>query len=74
MGATGFRKVSLTRLLLKGPNLLLLDELTNHLDIEAREAVEDTLGRFPGTILFVSHDRYFVQHLAQEILDLPSHR
>jgi ATPase subunit of ABC transporter with duplicated ATPase domains len=67
-------KVSLTRLLLKGPNLLLLDELTNHLDIEAREAVEDTLGRFPGTLLFVSHDRYFVQNLAQEILDLPSHR
>lgn len=63
-------KVALARLLLESPNLLLLDELTNHLDIEAREAVEDTLSRFPGTILFASHDRYFVKNLAQHILDL----
>jgi ATP-binding cassette subfamily F protein 3 len=66
-------KVALARLLLKSPNLLLIDELTNHLDIEAREAVEATLLRFPGTILLVSHDRYFVKNVAQEILDLPAY-
>lgn len=66
-------KVALARLLLSGANLLLLDELTNHLDIEAREAVEDTLSRYPGTVLFVSHDRYFIRALADEVLDL-AHR
>jgi ATP-binding cassette subfamily F protein 3 len=70
MSAGERAKVALARLLLSGPNLLLLDELTNHLDIEAREAVEDTLSRFPGTILFVSHDRYFIKTLADEVLDL----
>ena len=62
-------KVALARLLLSGADLLLLDELTNHLDIEAREAVEQTLRSFPGTILFVSHDRYFIKMLADEVLD-----
>jgi ATP-binding cassette subfamily F protein 3 len=60
----------LARLLVSGADFLLLDELTNHLDIETREAVEDALLRFPGTILFVSHDRYFVKKLADETLDL----
>ena len=69
MSAGECAKVALARLLLSGANLLLLDELTNHLDIEAREAVEETLSRFPGTILFVSHDRYFVKTLADEVLD-----
>jgi ATP-binding cassette subfamily F protein 3 len=70
MSAGERAKVALARLLLSGADFLLLDELTNHLDIETREAVEDALLRFPGTILFVSHDRYFVKKLADETLDL----
>jgi ATPase subunit of ABC transporter with duplicated ATPase domains len=70
MSAGERAKVSLARLLVSGADFLLLDELTNHLDIETREAVEDALLRFPGTILFISHDRYFVKKLADEILDL----
>ncbi|MEW5977098.1 MAG: ribosomal protection-like ABC-F family protein [Acidobacteriota bacterium] len=66
-------KVALARLLLSGANVLLLDEPTNHLDIEAHEAVEETLEQFPGTILFVSHDRYFLKRLAQKTLRLPLH-
>jgi len=62
-------KVALARLLLSGPNLLVLDEMTNHLDIESQEAVEQTLLSFPGTILFVSHDRYFISKVADEVLD-----
>ena len=70
MSAGERSKVALARLLLSGANLLLLDEPTNHLDIEAREAVEGTLTQFPGTILFVSHDRYFIGTLADGILHL----
>jgi len=73
MSAGERSKVALARLLLSGPNLLVLDELTNHLDIESREAVEQTLLSFPGTILFVSHDRYFIKKLADEVLDLSAH-
>jgi ATP-binding cassette subfamily F protein 3 len=70
MSAGERAKVALARLLVSGADFLLLDEFTNHLDIETREAVEDALSRFPGTILFISHDRYFVNKLADEILDL----
>ena len=70
MSAGERAKVALARLLVSGADFLLLDELTNHLDIETREAVEDALVRFPGTILFISHDRHFVKKLADEILDL----
>ena len=70
MSAGERAKVALARILATGPNLLLLDEVTNHLDIESREAVEDTLSQFPGTILFVSHDRFFVNALADQTLDL----
>jgi ATP-binding cassette subfamily F protein 3 len=70
MSAGERAKVALARLLVSGADFLLLDELTNHLDIETREAVEEALLRFPGTILFISHDRYFVRKLADEILDL----
>ena len=69
MSAGERSRVALARLLLGGPNLLLLDEITNHLDIESREAVEETLLRYPGTILFVSHDRYVVTMLADDVLD-----
>jgi ATP-binding cassette subfamily F protein 3 len=74
MSAGERAKVALARLLSSGPNFLLLDEVTNHLDIEAREALENTLARFPGTILFVSHDRYLTSKLADEILDLSADR
>jgi len=67
-------KVALARLLLSGANLLLLDEPTNHLDLDAREAVEGALAQYPGTILFVSHDRAFIETLADEALDLASGR
>ncbi|GAC1383518.1 MAG: ABC-F family ATP-binding cassette domain-containing protein [Herpetosiphon sp.] len=60
-------RVALARLILEGSNLLLLDEPTNHLDIASREALEDVLGDFGGTILFVSHDRYFVDALADTL-------
>ena len=65
-------KIRLAQLLLSGANVLLLDEPTNHLDIEAREAIEGTLGQFPGALLFVTHDRYFVEMLADRMLDLAS--
>ena len=51
-------------------NLLLLDEPTNHLDLEAREALEGTLVQYPGSIVFVSHDRSFVETLADEVIEL----
>ncbi len=70
MSAGERAKVALARLLLSGANFLLLDELTNHLDIESREAVEDALLRFPGTVMFITHDRYFVEKLADEVLVL----
>ncbi|HEX6290331.1 MAG TPA: ABC-F family ATP-binding cassette domain-containing protein [Herpetosiphonaceae bacterium] len=60
-------RVALAQLTLKEPNLLILDEPTNHLDIAAREALEGVLLDFPGTILFVSHDRYFIDALADTI-------
>ncbi len=70
MSAGERAKVALARLLLSGANFLLLDELTNHLDIEAREAVEEALLRYPGTVMFITHDRYFVEKLADEVLML----
>ncbi len=60
-------RVALAQLTLQAPNLLILDEPTNHLDIASREALENVLCEFPGTILFVSHDRYFIDALADNI-------
>lgn len=60
-------RVALAQLTLRSPNLLVLDEPTNHLDIAAREALEHVLTEFPGSILFVSHDRYFVDALADKL-------
>jgi ATP-binding cassette subfamily F protein 3 len=60
-------RVALAQLTIQSPNLLILDEPTNHLDIASREALESVLQEFPGTILFVSHDRYFIDALADKI-------
>lgn len=60
-------RVALVKLMLKGDNLLLLDEPTNHLDIQGKEALEKALENFDGTMIFVSHDRYFIEKLATDI-------
>ncbi len=62
-------RVSLAKLMLSDSNLLILDEPTNHLDINSREALEDALLGFDGTILAVSHDRYFIDKMASRILE-----
>src|ERR1035437_744204 len=64
------RRVSLCRLLLSKPDLLLLDEPTNHLDAESVEWLEQFLQKFPGTVVAVTHDRYFLDNAAQWILEL----
>src|SRR6202000_805004 len=58
------RRVALCRLLLAKPDLLLLDEPTNHLDAESVAWLERTLGEFPGTVVAVTHDRYFLDNVA----------
>lgn len=63
-------RLSLLELMLQQSNLLILDEPTNHLDITGKEALEDTLLDFDGTMLFVSHDRYFINKLATGILQI----
>jgi len=64
------RRVALCRLLLSKPDMLLLDEPTNHLDAESVEWLEQFLSRFPGTVVAVTHDRYFLDNAAQWILEL----
>lgn len=61
-------RLSLAKLLLKHSNFLILDEPTNHLDIPGKEALEESLKGYTGTILFVSHDRYFIEQLATGLL------
>ncbi len=63
-------RLTLSKLILSDMNLLILDEPTNHLDIDSREALETALRGFDGTIITVSHDRYFIEKLATRILDL----
>lgn len=64
------RRVALCRLLLSQPDMLLLDEPTNHLDAESVEWLEQFLHRFPGTVVAVTHDRYFLDNAAEWILEL----
>jgi len=64
------RRVALCKLLLEQPDLLLLDEPTNHLDAESVQWLEQHLSKYPGTILAVTHDRYFLDNVAQWILEL----
>ena len=61
-------RLSFAKLLLEHPNLLILDEPTNHLDIPGKEALEESLKGFTGSVLFVSHDRYFIQQLANKLI------
>ncbi|HTC30278.1 MAG TPA: energy-dependent translational throttle protein EttA [Candidatus Acidoferrum sp.] len=64
------RRVALCRLLISKPDMLLLDEPTNHLDAESVEWLEQFLARFPGTVVAVTHDRYFLDNAAEWILEL----
>ncbi|HEX5754789.1 MAG TPA: energy-dependent translational throttle protein EttA [Arenimonas sp.] len=64
------RRVALCRLLLQKPDMLLLDEPTNHLDAESVEWLEQFLARYPGTVVAVTHDRYFLDNAAEWILEL----
>lgn len=63
-------RVSLAKLMLSEANFLILDEPTNHLDIMSKEILEDALNAYTGTVLYVSHDRYFINKTASRILDL----
>lgn len=63
-------RVSLAKLMLSNANFLILDEPTNHLDITSKEILENALKNYTGTILYVSHDRYFINQTATRILDL----
>ncbi len=60
-------RVVLAQLAAKAPNVLMLDEPTNHLDLPSREVVQGMLGEFPGTVIFVSHDRYLIEALATHV-------
>ena len=67
-------RVSLAKLMLSEANFLILDEPTNHLDITSKEILEKALNNYTGTVLFVSHDRYFINQTATRILELINHK
>ena len=64
------KRLYLLKILMQAPNILLLDEPTNHLDIPSKEILEDALRDYTGTVLYVSHDRYFINRTATRILEL----
>jgi ATP-binding cassette, subfamily F, member 3 len=63
-------RLALARLLVEGANLLILDEPTNHLDIQSRETLEEMLTAYDGTVVFVSHDRFFIDRVATGVWDI----
>ncbi|WP_019157048.1 ribosomal protection-like ABC-F family protein [Robertmurraya massiliosenegalensis] len=63
-------RLALAKLMMKKANFLILDEPTNHLDLDSKEVLENSLIDYPGTILFVSHDRYFINRIATKVLEL----
>lgn len=66
-------RVMLTKLSMDHDNFLILDEPTNHLDIDSREVLENAVNEFNGTVLFISHDRYFINQVATEIVEITPH-
>jgi ABC-type multidrug transport system ATPase subunit len=72
MGEKG--RAAFAKLILSGANLLVLDEPTNHMDIGAREKMEEVLDEFEGSIIFVTHDRYFIKRLANRIFVIEDNR
>lgn len=67
-------RIQLAKLMLEKNNLLILDEPTNHLDIDSKEVLEQALEDYPGTLLFVSHDRYFINRIANRIMQMDDKR
>lgn len=67
-------RVSLAKLMLSEANFLILDEPTNHLDIDSKEILENALKNYTGTVLYVSHDRYFINQTATRIMDLTNQK
>ena len=67
-------RLLLIKLVQKDVNFLILDEPTNHIDIDTREILEESLETFPGTVLFVSHDRFFINKLATKVLSIKDNK